>query len=108
MKVNIGGTEWTVIRSTPTTHPELEDHEGLTVYDRHEILVNTDKVPTDRFPAVLFHELMHAAGEISGASHVLEKWLDVENFDDVEEILIRTYGQAMFDTLTRNGWLTRM
>lgn len=108
MTFDVGGTAWEVIYTEAKTKKGLRGNEGLLLKNEHKIYINKDLVPPSRVASVVFHEMLHACSDISGSYYAVRQSLgiDEERMHELEELLIRTWGQAMFDTLVRNGWLT--
>lgn len=102
-----GATQITVAIGSPSDDPDLEGNNGLVDPDKHIVWINRESVPVAAYPSVRFHEEMHHSGEISGSRYALQEYtkLDDAGITKLEELFIRTYGQAMFAYLMANGYL---
>ena len=81
MKINILGSEWEIIETTDSEHPELENSDGWCGTYVRKILVESnlfaDSPKTDlseqakpiRKKDLLRHEIIHAFVRESGAQH---------------------------------------
>ena len=81
MKINVLGTEYEIIRTTSTEHPELKNADGYCANYEKFILVETDlfkddetgsdltKAKAERTKLILRHELVHAFVMESGNQH---------------------------------------
>jgi len=105
----VGGTEWRIVETEPSECEKVKRLYGLCDYRTSTIFINRKRhasAPGNR-ESTRFHEEMHATGHVSGAIFTLQSilGLDDEKFTAVEEVIIRVWGQAMFDYLSRNGYL---
>lgn len=104
----IGGTEWVVVESDAASEPELEGNQGICHKPTQRLLINRAEVPPAGYDFVRFHEEFHASVWMNGGLYGLQRIIgcDDEKMEEIEEYIITSWGQAMFDTLTRNGHLT--
>ncbi len=103
----IGGTEWVELLSDSQQEPELEGNQGICHMATQRLLLNRNEVPSRGYSAVRFHEQFHASARQSGAVLGLQMILgvDADKMEEIEEYIVSAWGQAMFDTLYRNGYL---
>ena len=89
LKLHVGGQLWTVdvVRAA---HPDLDDGEGVCLFEKCRILISRDLSPEAR-DETLLHELLHAAMHVSGARktvHGLAEAAGGEG-DEAEERFVR-------------------
>lgn len=98
--------DWHVVLSTPDECPWLENAEGVTLPQKHLVVLDR-RAPVDRLPVVLLHELMHAElsapGDGTTLGHILS--CEPDAVPELEEALVSYLAPKITSALTRNGFL---